>query len=645
MPVVPTEDDSEFATGECRILKLLGFGKPVIAEAAARAARFGTTVEQELLAGGWIEEEAYYAALARLAGVPFVDRIDPEGVMDIDGIDILLQRPTMLRVYDRRQAPSIVLVPQARLMDALIDNLNTMPSLATGLLVTTPSAMKRAVWKSGEGRRSRAISQALFEGRPRLSARIVVSGGQGFVFGVLSTTAVLGIALFGGPILLALHAATSAFYLGTVALRGGALLYVLRELLPLSRHEADEGLPVYTVMVALYREAPVVAQLVKALDRLDWPKSLLDVKLICEADDVETIEALKAQRLGPHCEIIEVPAIGPRTKPKALSYALDAARGEFLAVYDAEDRPHPRQLREACARFRRLPDKIACLQAPLIITNADKSWISALFAVEYAGLFRGLLPVLARFRMPLPLGGTSNHFRTHVLREVGGWDPYNVTEDADLGMRLYRFGYRSGVLRRQTLEDAPVDVSVWMRQRTRWFKGWLQTWLVVMRDGERARREMGTIAYVVFHLLVGGMLVSALLHPVLFLTVITSILAMLGAPRPPLNTMQVVLIGVDLVNILGAYACFIGLGTAAMIGYEKKLIGWRWLAVPLYWMMMAIAAWRAVYQLRHRPFFWAKTPHRPVAIRSDGADAPHPASRSSRPRMSRWPFRKRKAGD
>lgn len=643
MPPAPDEDDSDFLSGECRILKLLGFGKPVIAEAAERADRRGTTVEQELLAEGWIEEDAYYAALARLLGLPFVDLIDPEGIMDIDGIDLLLQRPTMLRHYDRRQAPSILLVPQARLTEALIENLRNVPSLSSSLVVTTPTAMKRAVWKSGEGRRTQAVSQALFEGQPKFSARIVVSGGQGFVFGVMTTTAVLCVGFFGGPILLALHGATSALYFGALALRGGALLYVLRELLPLNRHEADEGLPIYTVMVALYREAPVAAQLVKALDRLDWPKSLLDVKFICEADDLQTIEALKAQRLGPHCEIIEVPAIGPRTKPKALSYALGAARGEFLAVYDAEDRPHPRQLREACARFRRLPDKVACLQAPLIITNADKSWISALFAVEYAGLFRGLLPVLARFRMPLPLGGTSNHFRTNILREVGGWDPYNVTEDADLGMRLYRFGYRSGVLRRQTLEDAPVQISVWMQQRTRWFKGWFQTWLVVMRDGERARRDMGTIAYVVFHLLVGGMLVSALLHPLLFLTVITSVVAMLGVPRPPMNAIQVVLFGIDLMNVLLAYVIFIALGATAMIGYEKKLVGWSWLAVPVYWLMMAVAAWRAVYQLRYRPFFWAKTPHGPVAVKRGSADVANPPTR--RPWKVWWPFRKRNAGE
>ncbi|MBO3758459.1 glycosyltransferase [Ciceribacter sp. L1K22] len=634
--MAPGPEVGEFPedSAECRILKRLGFSKPAIAAAADNAARRGTTIEQELLATGWIREEAYYAALARLAGLPFVDALDPEAVMDVEGMDVLLQRPTMLRVYDRRRAPSVAIIPQAGRMENLLDSIAAMPTLSKSLVVTTPSAMRAAVWKAGETRRALNVSASLFERQPRFSARIVMTGLQGFVLGAASAGAGLGLALFGGPVLLALHASVSSFYLAALALRGGALLYAIRELLPIDRHTPDEDLPVYTVIVALYREAPVAAQLLKALDRLDWPKSRLDVKLVCEADDRDTIDALRALRPGPHCEIVEVPPIGPRTKPKALSYVLGAARGEYVAVYDAEDRPHPLQLREACHRFRHMPDKVACLQAPLIISNAQASWVSALFAVEYAGLFRGLLPVLARLRMPLPLGGTSNHFRTRILREVGGWDPYNVTEDADLGLRLYRLGYRCGVLRRQTLEDAPTEMGVWMRQRTRWFKGWLQTWLVVMRDGGRARREMGLLAYVVFHLLVGGMLLSALLHPVMLITVLSSVFAMLGAPRPPLSLLQVGLIAVDIVNVLGAYACFLGLGAVAMIGYEKRLIGWRWLAVPLYWMMMAAAAWRAVYELRRRPFHWAKTPHKPVVM-GQGASSTEPPQKLKWPRLWR----------
>ncbi|MDZ7937945.1 MAG: glycosyltransferase [Rhodoferax sp.] len=281
-----------------------------------------------------------------------------------------------------------------------------------------------------------------------------------------------------------------------------------------------EALPIYTVMVALYREAAVVPQLIAALDALDWPRSLLDVKLVCEGDDQETLEAIRQARPGPHIEVVEVPAMAPRTKPKALTYALSGARGEFLTIYDAEDRPHPQQLREAYHAFRLGPADLACLQSPLVIDNAGESWISAIFALEYSALFRRLLPALGFYRLPLPLGGTSNHFKTALLKESGGWDPYNVTEDADLGMRLCRMGYRSSTLTLPTYEDAPTDFGVWLAQRTRWYKGWLQTWLVLMRHPLRTAREMGPLSFFVFQLLVGGVLVAALSHPglIVFIT-------------------------------------------------------------------------------------------------------------------------------
>jgi cellulose synthase/poly-beta-1,6-N-acetylglucosamine synthase-like glycosyltransferase len=253
----------------------------------------------------------------------------------------------------------------------------------------------------------------------------------------------------------------------------------------------DRNLPIYSVLVALYREKEVVQQLANALLRLDWPTSRLDIKLVCEAEDRETIAALQALDLPPHFEIVEVPDRPPRTKPKALNYALAGARGDFVVIYDAEDRPHPRQLLEAYRHFSEAPDDVVCLQAPLIISNAADSWLAGLFALEYAGLFRRLLPFLGTRQQPMPLGGTSNHFRADILRAVGAWDPYNVTEDADLGLRLYRFGYRAETLTRYTVEDAPTERSVWLGQRTRWFKGWMQTWLVLMRHPILLTRELG----------------------------------------------------------------------------------------------------------------------------------------------------------
>jgi cellulose synthase/poly-beta-1,6-N-acetylglucosamine synthase-like glycosyltransferase len=298
----------------------------------------------------------------------------------------------------------------------------------------------------------------------------------------------------------------------------------------------------------------------------------------------------------------------PRTKPKALTYALSAARGEFLVVCDAEDRPHPDQLRAAHARFAAGADDIVCLPAPLIITNGAQSWISAAFALEYSALFRMLMPMLARHRLPLPLGGTSNYFRVGPLRECGAWDPYNVTEDADLGMRLYRLGYRCGVITCPTYEDAPVTARVWMRQRTRWFKGWLQTWLVMMRDPAKLPVELGVAGCISLQLLIGGMLISSLAHPWLIMFMAASIgYALSGSPE--MTTFEGLLFLLDLLNLLGSYALFLLLGRVMMVREERKNVGWRWIALPVYWLMLSAAAWRAVCELPYKPFFWDKTPH------------------------------------
>ncbi len=219
--------------------------------------------------------------------------------------------------------------------------------------------------------------------------------------------------------------------------------------------------------------------------------------------------------------------------------------------------------------------------------------------------------MLAESKMPLPLGGTSNHFRTETLRAVGGWDPFNVTEDADLGLRLYRLGYRSDVIVRQTLEDAPTTVRVWMAQRSRWFKGWLQTWLVLMRNPRRLTREMGLKAFCTFQLMIGGMLVSSLLHPLVIVFAGIGAYSMLEAPTGDIPAGMLSLFVIDMVNILGSYLVFLALGLSSMIEHEKRLIGRRWIAVPLYWLMTSVAAWQAVLELRSKPFVWNKTPHQP----------------------------------
>ncbi len=594
--------------GEIGALRALGIENAAIAGAADRALVHDTSIEQELLAGGLLECD-YYRSIAQSLRLPFIETIGDGAVTDSVGLDSQLRSPTMLRLAHPRLPPKTVVVPEARRLSDLQGLLARFPGLRDSLAIASPTTVRRTVWAAGAVRRVRDTVTGLFETQPRFSARIVFQGNQGFYAGVVITLLVLCLVAVPASALVA-HLLLSFLYLAALMLRGHAVMLRKRPRPPVVPHP-EGNLPVYTVMVALYREAGVAAQLVAALKRLNWPTALLDIKLVCEADDRETIAALVAQALGPQFEIIEVPAMLPRTKPKALSYALAGARGSYLAVYDAEDRPHPDQLREAHARFAAAPYRVACLQAPLVIANGGQSWLSALFALEYAALFRALLPMLARHRMPLPLGGTSNHFRTEVLRAVGGWDPFNVTEDADLGMRLYRLGFRSDVIERQTVEDAPTDAGIWVRQRTRWFKGWMQTWLVMMRDPRALRREMGLAAFCVFHLLIGGMLISSLAHPLVLACLARPIAAMFVTPEKDMSIAEQILFAVDVINILGSYAVFLLLGTAAMIDREKKQIGWRFVTVPIYWMLVSFAAWRAVFELRSNPFFWHKTPHEP----------------------------------
>jgi cellulose synthase/poly-beta-1,6-N-acetylglucosamine synthase-like glycosyltransferase len=594
---------------EAAAIAALGIGKPYIETAMQRAMVNGTSIEQELIASGLVQERTYYAALAHNLDLPFVEAIEDGLVTDRPLLDSQLTRPTMLRLSHSRHAPVTAIAPEASRIGFIREAIERLPDLRHSLAVAAPSTMRNAVWRAGAARRVRDTVSGLFESAPRFSARVVFHGNQGFYAGVAASGIIAALFVSDAALLL-MHVFLSLLYLAALLLRAGAV-WQRRRRQPRPALPDDGGLPVYTVMVALYREAEVAGQLISTLRRLDWPASLLDVKLVCEADDHETIAALKAENPGPQFEIIEVPPSHPRTKPKALTYALAGARGTYLAIYDAEDRPHPQQIREAYARFSTAPENVACLQAPLIIANGRDCWLSALFSLEYSALFRSLLPMLATHRMPMPLGGTSNHFRTDVLRAVGGWDPFNVTEDADLGMRLYRLGYRADVIRRQTVEDAPVSVGIWLRQRTRWFKGWLQTWLVMMRDPAALRREMGLTGFFVFQLLIGGMLLSSLAHPLVLAFLVRSVVAMLAVPVDHMPWAERVLFAVDFVNILGSYATFLVLGTAAMIEHEKRQIGWRWAMVPFYWMLVSLAAWRAVFELKSNPFFWHKTPHRP----------------------------------
>ena len=369
-----------------------------------------------------------------------------------------------------------------------------------------------------------------------------------------------------------------------------------------ARHETaltdDDALPVYTILVPLFREANVVSQLVSALLRIDYPPDKLDIKIIVEADDRETVDAATAlEDRGPF-EIVRVPCGHPRTKPRACNYALHFARGEYTVIFDAEDRPEPDQLRKAVAAFEARPANVACLQARLNFYNAQENILTRLFALDYAVWYEVMLPALDRLGVPMPLGGTSNHFRTAVLRALGGWDPFNVTEDADLGIRIAQLGMRVSMLDSTTFEEAPTLVGVWLRQRSRWMKGYMQTWLVHTRRPCALARRAGLGGVAAFHLFIGGSVAASLASPLLWLVFLLSLgFGQGGGMRMSLAALA----GGNLLLTMLAMTSPIRRGWQDLSPYG--------LGVTFYWAMISFAAWRGLGQLIRRPFYWEKTAH------------------------------------
>lgn len=364
--------------------------------------------------------------------------------------------------------------------------------------------------------------------------------------------------------------------------------------------------PRYTVLAALHDEAEIVDQLIERLSHIDYPCDRLQGLLVLEAHDHDTIAAALVARRPDWLEVLVTPPGRPQTKPRALNYALTHATGELLTVYDAEDAPDPHQLREAAARFAAdRGDRMACLQAPLRIRprqGADygSRFLDRQFAAEYAGLFETILPGMARLGLPFPLGGTSNHFRVDALRAVGGWDAWNVTEDADLGFRLWSSGWTLGVISRPTWETPPGELVHWLPQRTRWLKGYLQTWGVHTRRPWR----LGWRGAVALIMTIGAGLVSAAIHGLTLAWVAAAVLVSALAGLPPETPLLAFC-----VLVLGAAAawlsCAIGARRAGTPYSAADMM-----KAPAYWGLLSLAFFHAVWRLFRDPFAWDKTPHR-----------------------------------
>jgi cellulose synthase/poly-beta-1,6-N-acetylglucosamine synthase-like glycosyltransferase len=373
-------------------------------------------------------------------------------------------------------------------------------------------------------------------------------------------------------------------------------------------------LPVYTVLVPLYHEDRILPTLVERLRRLDYPPERLQVLLLIEADDERTLGAARDYPFPSHIRPLLMPLGQPRTKPRALNIGLHEAQGEYIVVYDAEDEPEPDQLRKAVAAMRALPTDVVCLQARLNFYNRRQSVLARLGAVDYAVWYDHFLPGLTSgLAQPgafVPLGGTSNHFRVEILRKVGGWDPYNVTEDCDLGVRLGREDLRVAMLDSTTWEEAVPRAKPWVKQRSRWVKGYIQTYLVHMRRPLKLWRELGLHGFVDFQMLVGASSLLLLINPLMWAmtalyvgskgTEVGNFIETLF----PAPVYYLALLSLTVWNFIFFYC-----NVYACVRHDLLDLTRYTLLVPIYWVLLSLAAWMGLISLVYHPSYWAKTEH------------------------------------
>ena len=582
------------------------------AEAMSCAKSWNTGLLNVLLARRWLDGSEIYSAIAFHYGLSVIDLVadppNPDVLRDFDPVVLSeLQilpvgyKNSKFRVATSRPGPETLL----QILEIFGGN--------TEVVVAEPYQITwalQAIYRDAYTHRS---VYALAELDPEMSAQRVVTLSQTVFLYVLITAILLGFALAPIPTLIILNAVLTLFYVGnflfkaTLVWVGGdggnvSALSIATE----ARLLREEDLPVYTILVPMFKEPEVLPILANALRNLDYPMAKLDIKIVLEESDQETIDAAFALGLEGVFEILLVPESHPQTKPKACNYALNFARGEFLVIYDAEDKPEPDQLRKVIAAFRQMSDDTGCVQCRLNYYNARENWLTRMFTLDYSLWFDLMLPGLDRLRIPVPLGGTSNHFRMDVLRDLNAWDPFNVTEDADLGIRLTQKGYRVGVIDSTTYEEANVSIPNWIRQRSRWVKGYMQTFLVHTRRPIHLLRTVGPLGVFGFVAFIGGTFLSGLLNPV-FWTIFAIWVA--GGSDAASTVFPPVVLYMSLINLLAGNGLLIYLTMIAPLqrGW-LDLVPWG-LSVVGYWVLMTIASYKGLYQLIVNPFYWEKTEH------------------------------------
>lgn len=590
--------------------------------ALARQQRTGERLGRILVNSGVVHRLDLQRVLGEAWGLPFVDLLALSGDADLlrrcDPSDLLAEGWFPVALTGDRAVVATCEPPSAAMLEAIHRTLGD--ELVVELRTTTPLDIERAVTEAFRSDLIARSTAGLRTRRPEHSAATGLSLTQRVALVVVALGVAASLVISWTYALSALVLVANIVFLSAIAFKlvcvvAGIGSRLTLDAPPVARD--DRSLPIYTVLVPVYREANVIGDLIANLAALDYPEEKLEVLVLLEADDAETIAAARAARPPATVRLVIVPDAVPKTKPKACNVGLFLARGELLVIYDAEDRPDPDQLRKAVAAFRQAGPRTVCVQARLRYWNATSNLLTRMFGLEYGYWFGAMLPGLDRLGLPIPLGGTSNHFRVAALRELGGWDPHNVTEDADLGLRAAVEGYRVGVIDSDTDEEACGELRPWIRQRTRWIKGYMQTALVHTRRPLKLVRDVGVVDAIGFLLLIAGTPLTFLLAP--FLWVGTAMWYGFGEPRLPLVSSGAFWL-IALIDLVAGNVIMVALNMVAAV--RDRGWGWAPFAVlnPLYWVLHSWASWRALVQLVRNPFYWEKTPH---GLEADGPPAIH----------------------
>jgi cellulose synthase/poly-beta-1,6-N-acetylglucosamine synthase-like glycosyltransferase len=554
---------------------------------------------------------AFHRAIATKFGVEFVD-------LSIDEPNAKLINATQKHNYFsmevipwRENKEAITIACSDISADVRAWAIKQYPYKQINFVITSPLDILWSLQKFFEKDDNENALFGLKKKLPNMSAQKLFSqlGAAVFIFGIFALAAIF--VNFPQASFTSFLVLLNILFFTTISFKSFAFIIslfrqkdnIITEILP-------NPLPIYTILIPLYKERGSIANLINAIDAFDYPKSKLDVKLVVETDDKETIQIIKKLAPPAYFEIIKTPYSLPRTKPKACNYALQYIRGEFVTIFDAEDIPNKYQLKTVLAKFQQGGKKMACVQARLNYYNYSDSQITRWFALEYAIWFDYVMRGLEMMKLAIPLGGTSNHIRSSTLLELGGWDPFNVTEDADLGMRLKRFGYSVGAVDSVTMEEATSSIRAWILQRKRWIKGFMQTYIVHMRQPIRFIREAGFGSFLTLLFFIGFPPIIYLLSPLALILTLSSF-----SFASNILTLPEWLYDISMMNLY--YSILTHIAFALLANYRSSNNNRRMfkpmilsaITYPFYNILHVFASFGSLRELIFKPHYWEKTQH------------------------------------